>query len=781
MNAHTFGNQGLRFWGITLLGFFLIYLLLVMPSEALRLKTIWAERVDLSEKVIRGQVVGVNSYWNLEKNLIYTDVVVLIDEYLKGDGLKEITITLPGGTVGDETQWVSDVPHFDVGDYGAILLESSGQVTNGPDGVYPLQKPAVGADQLQRAAEGKFLSWIRSYVNGQTNVSFEELPNETTGQPMQQETSYATITGVSPSTVSAGTGDVVTITGSGFGASRGMDTVPRIAFKYKYINPTSFYMANNSKIISWSDTEIKTDVFTMIINSYHYSPGSWDDTIAFINSSSIFEYKFPLRVTFGYGSRKWAVSPVSYYINPTGGPTGTETAIQAAANTWSETGANFSFSYAGPTSSGYGYDGLNVISFDNLASSTIIGRAIIYSTGSTINEADIQFNTNFDWSIITPTPNNKMDVQSVVLHELGHWLKLLDLYGEYDSVKAMYGYGAYGQMKRTLTSEDQQGIQRIYPDYVPPDTTITGGPTGDIYTNSATFTFTGTHNSTSTDNLEYATYLQGYDSGWSSFSSSTTKYYSSLPYGSYTFQVKARDQAGNEDPSPATRSFILKAPFILQTPNNNAVFDLCSLINKHQPSFEWTADKAFTKFTVLFSISPTDFSTPIAKAMLQGKKLSWTPPFGTWKKLLTSSYTLGTTQSIYWKVIGTNQNKIAVESEVRSFRVEFLRAVTIITPSNQAVLSSGTPPTFELDTTCNTKFRIEFSSLESFGNPSKIKGFIFTAKEPGVQAPLQKTLKPGQWNAVKKLVGTATGYFRIRAWDGIKRETVSEVSSFTVQ
>ena len=209
MNAHTFGNQGLRFWGITLLGFFLIYLLLVMPSEALRLKTIWAERVDLSEKVIRGQVVGVNSYWNLEKNLIYTDVVVLIDEYLKGDGLKEITITLPGGTVGDETQWVSDVPHFDVGDYGAILLESSGQVTDGPDGVYPLQKPAVGADQLQTAAEDKFLSWIRSYVNGQTNVSFEELPNETTGQPMQQETSYATITGVSPSTVSAGTGDVL--------------------------------------------------------------------------------------------------------------------------------------------------------------------------------------------------------------------------------------------------------------------------------------------------------------------------------------------------------------------------------------------------------------------------------------------------------------------------------------------------------------------------------------------------------------------------------------------
>ncbi len=35
--------------------------------------------------------------------------------------------------------------------------------------------------------------------------------------------------------------------------------------------------------------------------------------------------------------------------------------------------------------------------------------------------------------------------------------------------------------------------------------------------------------------------------------------------------------------------------------------------------------------------------------------------------------------------------------------------------------------------------------------------------------------------SVKKLLGTGTGYFRIKAWDGLKRETVSEVRSFAVQ
>jgi hypothetical protein len=122
-----------------LFAFFWVILWLTRPMEASRLKISWGEKVDLSENIVRGQVVSVKSYLNPENRLVYTDVKVLVDEYLKGNGPKEITITLPGGTVGNETQWVSDVPQFDVGDYGVILLESSGQVTGGPDGVYPIK------------------------------------------------------------------------------------------------------------------------------------------------------------------------------------------------------------------------------------------------------------------------------------------------------------------------------------------------------------------------------------------------------------------------------------------------------------------------------------------------------------------------------------------------------------------------------------------------------------------------------------------------------------------
>jgi len=132
-------------------------------AEALRLRTNWGERVDLSEKIVRGQVVYIRSYWNPEKTLIYTDVKIFVSEYLKGDGPMEIILKLPGGTVDDKTQWVSDTPQFNLGDDDVIFLESSGQITGGPDGVYPL-KGQNG---------GRFLLWLQAYLSGDPKVSKE--------------------------------------------------------------------------------------------------------------------------------------------------------------------------------------------------------------------------------------------------------------------------------------------------------------------------------------------------------------------------------------------------------------------------------------------------------------------------------------------------------------------------------------------------------------------------------------------------------------------------------
>ena len=119
----------------------------------------------------------------------------------------------------------------------------------------------------------------------------------------------------------------------------------------------------------------------------------------------------------------------------------------------------------------------------------------------------------------------------------------------------------------TVTAKDAAGnkgtatltVTYTPADILPPDTLITGGPTGTITSNSATFTFAGSDNETQTSNLVYATYLQGHDSGWSGFSSFTSITYNNLRDGPYTFQVQAKDQAGNIDPSPPRRSFTVAA------------------------------------------------------------------------------------------------------------------------------------------------------------------------------------------------------------------------------
>jgi DNA-directed RNA polymerase specialized sigma24 family protein len=81
---------------------------------------------------------------------------------------------------------------------------------------------------------------------------------------------------------------------------------------------------------------------------------------------------------------------------------------------------------------------------------------------------------------------------------------------------------------------------------LPPETSITSGPTGPTSSTSATFGF-----SSSETPATFQCKLD--DRDWASCSSGKT--YSGLPQGSHTFKVRAKDSAGTKDPSPAQRSW----------------------------------------------------------------------------------------------------------------------------------------------------------------------------------------------------------------------------------
>jgi hypothetical protein len=219
----------------------------------------------------------------------------------------------------------------------------------------------------------------------------------------------------------------------------------------------------------------------------------------------------------------------------------------------------------------------------------------------------------------------------------------------------------------------------------------------------------------------------------------------------------------------------------LNSPADGAVFSSCFLIAGYQPSFSWTANGTFKTFSILFSTSPTNFKTPIVKVDISGVKNGWIPPILTWKTIMGSSNHNGTIRDIYWKIVGTKPNGGKIKSGVRGLRIDLPQGIMIQSPIDGDVLPSGTPPTFVFDTDCNKKFRLEISPFADFSKPLKIIGFVYTVKDPNIETTLQKTLSAVQWSAVESLIGTKTGYFRIKAWDGIRRRTISEKRSFTVQ
>ena len=119
-------------------------------------------------------------------------------------------------------------------------------------------------------------------------------------------------------------------------------------------------------------------------------------------------------------------------------------------------------------------------------------------------------------------------------------------------------YTFYVKARDQAGNEDPTPASRSFTvslDSTPPETTITGGPAGTIAVNSASFTWTGSDSVTAVGSLVYAYRLDPLEPSFSAFTSATSRTYTGLANGRYTFYVKARDQEGNEDSSPASRSF----------------------------------------------------------------------------------------------------------------------------------------------------------------------------------------------------------------------------------
>jgi Matrixin len=428
-----------------------------------------------SDNIITGKVLSRESYWE------NGNVVVSADRHIKGNSDDQITVKVRGGTVGNIYAEVSDVPLFDNNEEVLLFLKDD-SVVGWNQGKYSIQN-----NNIKETGEPltEFINNIEQNLQIQTNnknVAIEEVSTipHITGVTPRSGPAIATGLG---SSIAAQDSTQVTISGSSFGSTKGSVKFWRIG--------TTLYDAT---IVSWEDTKIVVKVPGKV--SSGAKPGGYGNVQVFMSDGTHSDNYGNFDVTYSYGGGKFPGSKVTYMVSPNTADTADELlAIQAAADTWNNADANFGFVYGGPTSkTDITLDGENSVIWVNYDTGSV-ATTVTWWFGQdtkTILESDLVLNDlSINWS--TDSSLTKMDVQTVATHEFGHWLQLLDLYGNNDSEKMMYGYVSVGGIKRVLNTNDIAGIKWIYgsnisipTDVVPPLTTLSGAIEGITYSNNVT-------------------------------------------------------------------------------------------------------------------------------------------------------------------------------------------------------------------------------------------------------------------------------------------------------
>lgn len=184
---------------------------------------------------------------------------------------------------------------------------------------------------------------------------------------------------------------------------------------------------------------------------------------------------------------RWPGLPVRYFISVAGaaGVAAGElrAAVERAAATWQRVDtSSAAFEFVGFTdATPQDADGMSVIGFlHRPALERTLGQTqfLINELTGEILEADIFLNAAFPWSVATAGESGRHDLESVVLHELGHLLGLAhSALGETElrpeggrrviaagSVMFPIAFEAGNTAGRALQPDDVAGVSDLYPD-----------------------------------------------------------------------------------------------------------------------------------------------------------------------------------------------------------------------------------------------------------------------------------------------------------------------------
>ena len=443
-----------------------------------------ADRIKRSGLVVEGRVVEQHSYWDSGHNHIYTSSKLEVYKVFKGGPLPAtLHILTVGGIVGNEMETTSSLLSLNLDDVGTFACVEAGepgifQVYSGRQG-FIRYNPADGT-----AAEPfhVYKSVREELYTAITKISGEEMRVIREPEPARvsdHRYSAAFISGFTPSLVSGGFGDTVTITGSGFGLLR--DT-GYVAFRNADDGGKTLIKPLASQYVLWTDNAIRVEVpFKAGSGKLVVQPGGGGSVSSSLSALTVPYTRINLVSSAGKavpanhisqsgnGGYVWQMNQRFHDYKAA------NASFMRAFNGWKcQSFINWS---EGPVTSldSTKRDNRNVIRFDNGSElpDGVLGVCFSYFNGCPdnsswyVSEFDIVFDDGLipssqssqGWQFGPSTPSgNQIDFESVALHELGHGMQL----GHVNKSSDLMNYAlAFGEVKRTITPEDLQGALRI--------------------------------------------------------------------------------------------------------------------------------------------------------------------------------------------------------------------------------------------------------------------------------------------------------------------------------
>ncbi|WP_162910510.1 matrixin family metalloprotease [Hymenobacter oligotrophus] len=387
-----------------------------------------------------------------------------------------VQLAEPGGSLGLRREEVSGTAGLEVGQQGLFFLEADPAAPRpGALRLYAGPQGFVRYDAATHVAAEPFGRYnsiendLYPAVERLTGRRFQELRRNaelSTPTVVARGTAAPAISSFSPAILSAGTGEVLTIQGSGFGSTRGTG---RVEFPNADQGGSSRVAANSTDYVSWSDTKIEVRVPSSANGGgagsgkfVVYAEGGASATSA-TSLSIVFSYSnigsTPARARLINKDKQGGYT--LQYNATFGDRPAARSSFERALGTWAAaTRVNRRMgSFATTTTAAS--DGVNVIRFDvgTELPAGVLGRTTSYYSGCStggvtywsVAETDFTFNDDTNWNFAATAPSSSQyDFESVALHEQGHAHQL----GHIIRPGAVMHYAiANGQQSRTLSAE----------------------------------------------------------------------------------------------------------------------------------------------------------------------------------------------------------------------------------------------------------------------------------------------------------------------------------------